>query len=596
MERRAVRITVGSPQQDLSKDERDSAPYVPKSVVVDSSFVWGDDRPPQTPWSRTVLYECHVKGMTAQHPEVPERLRGTYLGLASDAIIDHLKRLGVTAIELMPVHQFMTDRKLAELGLTNYWGYHSIGFFAPEVRYATGFLGEQVSEFKTMIKRFHRAGIEVILDVVYNHTGEGNHLGPTICLRGIDNASYYRLEPTKPRYYMDFTGCGNSLNMLNARTIQLIMDSLRYWVQEMHVDGFRFDLAPVLARELYEVNRLGRFFATIQQDPAMQRVKLIAEPWDLGQGGYQVGQFPQGWAEWNGLYRDAIRRFWRADKGQVAELASRIAGSSDVYEPHRRHTSGSINFVTCHDGFTLHDLVTYERKYNEANGEGNRDGHNENLSRNWGVEGPTDSLEINELRERVKRNFMAMLAFSQGVPMISHGDELGRTQRGNNNAYCQDNPISWIDWNLDERRKALLEFTVQVFRVRRQNAVMRRRRFFRGAAVSNSRVKDVTWIREDGQEMQVSDWQDRERHALGMLVHGKATDEVDERGRLITGNTLLLVVNGGPRPVDFRLPELDDPGLWRMVVNTARPGQRFVEPGALNVPEHALVLLDYEEA
>lgn len=587
---------VGHLEADLSRDDRDSAPYVPKSVVVDSSFAWGDDRPPRVPWSRTVIYECHVKGMTRQHPEVPEKLRGTFLGLASDAILDHLKRLGVTAVELMPVHQFLTERKLAEQGLTNYWGYHSIGFFAPDVRYATGWRGEQVSEFKTMVKRLHRAGIEVILDVVYNHTGEGNQLGPTICLRGVDNSAYYRLEPGKPRYYTDFTGCGNSLNMLHPRTIQLIMDSLRYWVQEMHVDGFRFDLAPVLARELYEVNRLGRFFAIIQQDPVMANVKLIAEPWDLGQGGYQVGNFPQGWAEWNGLYRDAMRRFWRGDKGMVPEFASRIAGSSDLYEPRRRHTSGSINFITCHDGFTLHDLVTYERKYNEANREDNRDGHHDNLSRNWGVEGPTDSLEINELRERIKRNFLATLAFSQGVPMISHGDEIGRTQRGNNNAYCQDNPISWLDWNLDERRRALLEFAVQVFRIRRQNPVLRRRRFFRGLPISDSRVKDVTWVREDGQEMQVADWQDPERYSLGMLVHGKATDEVDERGRPITGNTLLLVVNGGDSECAYRMPELEHPGLWKMVVNTARPGQRFVEPGALPVPPHSLILLEYEEA
>lgn len=588
--------TLGDAAADLSRDDRDSAPFVPKSVVVDSAFAWGDDRPPRIPWSKTVIYECHVKGMTQLHPDVPEKLRGTYLGLASDPIIDHLKRLGVTAIELMPVHQFITERHLAEAGLTNYWGYHSIGFFAPDVRYATGWMGEQVDEFKTMVKRFHRAGIEVILDVVYNHTGEGNQLGPTISLRGVDNTSYYRLEPGKPRYYTDFTGCGNSLNMLHPRTIQLIMDSLRYWVQDMHVDGFRFDLAPVLARELYEVNRLGRFFAIIQQDPAMADVKLIAEPWDLGHGGYQVGNFPQGWAEWNGMYRDAMRRFWRGDGGMVAEFASRIAGSSDLYEPRRRHTSGSINFVTCHDGFTLHDLVTYEGKYNEANNEGNRDGHHDNLSRNWGVEGPTDNLDINELRERTKRNLLAVLAFSQGVPMISHGDELGRTQRGNNNAYCQDNPITWIDWNLDERRKALLDFAVESFRIRRENAVLRRRRFFRGLAISNSRVKDVTWIREDGRELSEGDWHDSERRTLGMLVHGKATDEVDERGRLITGNTLLLVVNGGDETVEFRLPELDDPGLWRMLVNTARPGQRFVEPGALQAPPHSLILLDYEEA
>jgi isoamylase len=587
---------VGDQRQDLSWDARDSAPFVPKSVVVDSAFTWGDDRPPHVPWNRTVIYECHVRGLTMLHPEVPPRLRGTYLGMASDAIIDHLLSLGVTAVEFMPVHQFISDRTLRDKGLTNYWGYHTIGFFAPQVTYASGGLGQQVSEFKTMVKRLHSAGIEVILDVVYNHTGEGNHLGPTIGLRGIDNLTYYRIDPDNKRYYTDFTGTGNSLNMLHRRTVQLIMDSLRYWVQDMHVDGFRFDLAPVLARELHEVDRLGRFFAIIQQDPIISQAKLIAEPWDLGQGGYQVGNFPQGWAEWNGKYRDCLRRFWRGDDGQIAEIASRFSGSSDVYERLRRHTYGSINFVTCHDGFTLHDLVSYNHKHNLANGEDDRDGSNDNLSYNWGVEGPSDEPRIVQIREQIKRNLIASLALSQGVPMICQGDEMGHSQGGNNNAYCQDNELSWLNWNLDERQKELLEFTRKIFELRRSNAVLRRRSFFRGTPVGGEMQKDVAWIRPDGVELSDADWHDPQRHALGMLIHGDATDEVDERGRLITGDTLLLLVNGGGDPVSFRLPTLERPGLWREIINTARPGRRFVDLGDLPVPPHSLILLDYDEA
>lgn len=589
--------TIGHEKQDLVWDARDSAPYVPKSIVIDSAFTWGDDRHPRTPWSRTVIYECHVRGMTVRHPDVTPEMRGTFLGLASDPIIDHLQELGVTAVELMPVHQFVVERHLLEKGLTNYWGYHSIGFFAPETRYAVGQLGNAVSEFKTMVKRFHRAGIEVILDVVYNHTGEGNHLGPTLSLRGIDNTSYYRLDPRQPRYYTDFTGCGNSMNMVHRRTIQLIMDSLRYWVQEMHVDGFRFDLAPVLARELHEVDRLGRFFAIIQQDPIMSQTKLIAEPWDLGSDGYQIGRFPRGWTEWNGKYRDAVRRFWRGDGGMIPELAYRLSGSSDVYGAFRRHTTGSINFITCHDGFTLHDLASYEQKHNLANGENNRDGHNENLSRNWGVEGPTDKSEIVEIRERIKRNFLATLAFSQGVPMITAGDEIGRTQQGNNNAYCQDNEISWLDWNLDERKKELLRFTRQVLSIRRKSSVLRRRAFFRGVPIPGEKEKDLTWLRPDGQEMTQGDWQDSNRRVLGMLVHGQASDEVDERGRLISGDTLLLLVNNGTTPCEFTLPQLDDPGLWVEQVNTALPRKkRYLDPGPVVLEPYSLILLSYEEA
>ncbi|MGH2635920.1 MAG: glycogen debranching protein GlgX, partial [Actinomycetota bacterium] len=480
---------IGHADEDLSFDERDTAANLPKAVVVDTAFTWGGDRPPRTPWNRSVIYECHVKGMTRCHPGVPPELRGTYLGMASDPILDHLLSLGVTAVELLPVHQYVDERDLVERGLRNYWGYNSIGFFAPHVAYATGWGGQQVDEFKSMVKALHKAGIEVILDVVYNHTGEGNQLGPTLSLRGIDNASYYRLRPDDRRAYMDFTGTGNSLNMLHPRTMQLIMDSLRYWINDMHVDGFRFDLAPVLARELYEVNRLGLFFDIIQQDPVISQAKLIAEPWDLGEGGYQVGNFPTGWAEWNGRYRDCVRRFWRGDPGQVPELASRLSGSSDLYEASGRRTYASINFVTAHDGFTLHDLVSYERKHNEANGHDNRDGTDENWGRNWGAEGPTESARITAMRERMKRNFLATLALSQGVAMILGGDEMGRTQGGNNNAYCQDNEVSWVDWDLSPADRDLLDFTREVLEIVRSNAVLRRRTFLTGKTIGDGGTK-----------------------------------------------------------------------------------------------------------
>ena len=580
----------GDPAADLSINPADGAGGIPKSVVVEPAFSWGDDRPPRVPWNRTVVYECHVRGLTKLHPDVPEKLRGTYLGLATEPILDHLRALGVTAIELMPVHHYVADRHLRERGLTNYWGYNTIGFFAPDVRYATGVRGEQVSEFKTMVKRLHAAGIEVILDVVYNHTAEGNHLGPTLAMRGVDNAAYYRLVPDDPRYYMDFTGCGNSLNMLHPRTIQLIMDSLRYWVLDMHVDGFRFDLAPVLARELYEVNRLGTFFDIIHQDPVLSRVKLIAEPWDVGPGGYQVGNFPVGWAEWNDRYRDTVRRFWRGDPGQVGELATRLSGSSDIFAPSARQPYSSINFVASHDGFTLHDLVSYERKHNEANGEDNRDGSDENLSRNWGHEGPTESVTIVRMRERAKRNFVATLACSQGVPMLCAGDEMGRTQRGNNNAYCQDNEISWVDWALDERRRELLAFTRKVFAIRAANPALRRRRWFRGGAVPG--VKDVTWLRPDGNEVTEEDWRDGGSHVLGMLIAGAATDVHDERGRPVRGDTVLLLVNGGARSRYFALPRIEGAGQWFEEINTARPdGARALKAAGLNLVAHSLVLL-----
>ncbi len=586
--------TIGHPEEDLSFDTRDSAGAVPKAVVIDQSFSWGEDRAPRVPWHRTVIYECHVRGMTMRHPDVPEALRGTYLGLATDPIIDHLRSLNVTAVELMPIHHFVSERPVIERGLTNYWGYNSIGFFAPDVRYATGALGQQVTEFKSMVKRFHRAGIEVIVDVVYNHTAEGNHHGPTLSFRGIDNAAYYRLDVQQPRYYVDFTGCGNSLNMVHPRTMQLIMDSLRYWVQEMHVDGFRFDLASALARELFQVNRLGRFFDIIKQDPIISQVKLIAEPWDLGEGGYQVGNFPVGWAEWNGKYRDTVRRFWRADSAQLPDLAYRLAGSSDLYEHDERSPHASINFVTCHDGFSLRDLVSYEHKHNEANGEQNRDGTDANYSRNWGAEGPTDAVQVVQMRDRMIRNFLATLAFSQGVPMISHGDELGRTQQGNNNAYCQDNELTWIDWDLDPRARRLLAFTQRIFTLRLANPVLRRRSFFRGHPITPTGLKDLAWLRPDAQEMTEADWNNPRTHVVGMLIHGRATDERDERGRLAIGETVLLLLNSGSRSRRFTLPELAEPGVWIEVVNTARPGSRTIKTGAVNLVGHSLILFRYE--
>ncbi|HEU4628139.1 MAG TPA: glycogen debranching protein GlgX [Gemmatimonadaceae bacterium] len=585
---------VGGPDEDLEPDDRNSAGSMPKCVVVDQTFAWGDDRRPRTPWNRTVIYECHVKGMTVRHPDVPESIRGSYLGLGADAVIDHLLALGVTAVELLPVHQFVDDRYLVEKGLVNYWGYNTIGFFAPEVRYQSARVaGNQVDEFKTMVRRLHAAGLEVILDVVYNHTAEGNHLGPTLSFKGIDNRAYYRTVPDDPRHYYDFTGTGNSLDARHPRTLQLIMDSLRYWVQEMHVDGFRFDLAPVLARELFEVDRLSSFFDIIQQDPVLNDVKPIAEPWDVGPGGYQVGNFPVGWAEWNGRYRDDVRHFWKGDPGQVPHLASRLSGSADIYQWTQRSAYASVNFVVAHDGFTLHDLVSYEHKHNEANGEENRDGANDNVSRNWGAEGETDDPGILAMRERAVRNFLATLAFSQGVPMLAHGDEIGRTQRGNNNAYAQDNELAWMDWALDDQRRALLDFTRLVFRIRQQNPVLRRRTFFRGQVVSHEGLKDITWLRPDGLEMTQGDWDDADDHALGMLVNGEATDETDDRGRPIQGDTMLLLVNASPDAVAFTLPMLDAPAdaVWTVMVDTAHGTPAYVDAAEVEVESYALVLL-----
>ena len=552
---------VGAPEEDLARDDRNSAPAMPRCVVIDPAFTWGDDRPPKIPLNRTIIYECHVKGMTRCHPEVPERLRGTYLGLATEPIIEHLRSLSVTTVELMPIHHHITARYLTERGLTNYWGYDSIGFLAPDARFA---VKDPVSEFKTMVRTLHAAGLEVILDVVYNHTPEGNHLGPMLALKGIDNSAYYRLVPDDPRHYVDFTGTGNSLNLQHPSTLRLVADSLRYWVNEMHVDGFRFDLAPVLARTLWEVDRLSAFFDVLHQDPVLSQVKLIAEPWDVGPGGYQVGGFPVGWAEWNGKYRDTVRKFWKGENGQIADLASRLSGSADIYQWTQRAAYASINFATCHDGFTLHDLVSYEQKHNEANGENNQDGNNDNVSRNWGVEGPTDDPTILDARYRAMRNFIATLALSQGVPMISHGDEIARTQQGNNNTYCQDNEISWVDWKLDDRRRALLEFTRKAFAIRAENPVLRRRTFFHGQVIDHPGLKDLTWLRPDGAEMTQNDWQNVEAHALGMRIDGEATDETDETGEPIKGDTMLLLVNASEADVDFMMPA----GRWSTVIDT----------------------------
>ena len=587
--------TPASVDDDHVPDPRDSAGGMPKSVVVDQAFTWGDDRAPRTPWNRTVIYECHVRGMTKTHPGVPEHLRGTFLGLSTDAMIDHFLGLGITAVELMPVHQFVADRHLVEQGLTNYWGYNTLAFFAPHVSYASKGHGEQVSEFKSMVKALHRAGLEVLLDVVYNHTAEGNHLGPTLSLRGIDNSVYYRLQPDDKRFYVDFTGTGNSLNIVHARTIALIMDSLRYWVTDMHVDGFRFDLAPVLLRGL-EDGRHSAFFEVILQDPVLSQVKLIAEPWDVGPGGYQLGRFPPGWAEWNGAFRDCVRRFWRGDRGMVPELASRLTGSSDIYAPSGRRNYASVNFVTCHDGFTMTDLVSFRDRHNEANGEGGQDGQAENFSWNWGVEGLTDSHRITRLRDRIKRNMLATLFFSQGVRMLLGGDEIGRTQQGNNNAYCQDNEISWLNWDLDDAARDLEAYTRRLVGILNNNPVLRHRNFFTGEAVTPGGTRDVTWIRSDGAEMTEAEWSDHELRSIGMLLSGRATDEVDERGRPVHGDSIFFLLNGGNRSRLFTLPWVEWPGFWEELLNTARPhGTRRIGGPVVNLTAHSVILLRHSD-
>jgi len=562
---------VGDPGEDLSFDDRDNAAYAPLAAVIDPAFTWGEDRPLRTPWHDTVIYEMHVRGFSRHHPDIPEALRGTYEALTREAAINHLKKLGVTAVELMPIHHHARDRHLEERGLTNYWGYNSVGYFAPERRLAaSGSPAGAVREFKRMVRALHAAGLEVILDVVYNHTAEGHQMGPTLSLKGIDNAAYYRLAEN-PRYYMDFTGCGNTLNMRSPQVLQLIMDSLRYWVLDMHVDGFRFDLASALARELFDVDRLAAFFDIVHQDPVLSQVKLIAEPWDLGEGGYQVGNFPVLWTEWNGKYRDSIRRFWRGDGGAVSELATRLAGSNDLYAASGRQPYASINFVTAHDGFTLNDLVSFNEKHNEANGEDNRDGENNNLSWNSGVEGPTDDPAIIETRERQKRNLLATLLLSQGVPMISHGDEIGRTQQGNNNAYCQDNEITWIDWNLTDAQKRLLDFTSMLVAFRRSQPTLHRRKYFQGRSIRGGGVQDVAWLSADGQEMTDEAWNADGGKSLGMLLSGDAIEEADERGEAISGDSLLVLLNAHDEKVAFTLPPLEADRQWQRVFDTADP-------------------------
>jgi glycogen operon protein len=535
--------------------------------VVDPAFTWADDRPPRTPWQDTVIYELHVKGFTQLHPDVPQQLRGTYAALATQPVIEHLKRVGVTAIELLPVHSFVDDKRLLQHGLRNYWGYNSIGYFAPESRYsASGTLGE----FKSMVKTLHAAGIEVILDVVYNHTGEGNHLGPTLCYRGIDNSVYYRLDPSNPRHYLDYTGTGNSINTLHPVVLALIMDSLRYWVSEMHVDGFRFDLASTLARGAHGFDRAHAFLSIVSQDPVISQVKLIAEPWDLGEGGYQLGAFKPGWAEWDDKYRDAVRSYWKGDGGRIGELASRLSGSSDIFERGGRGPTASINYVTAHDGFTLHDLVSYEKKRNDANLESNRDGADENRSWNCGVEGPTDDPEIRALRERQKRNFLATLFFSQGVPMLVAGDEMGRTQQGNNNAYCQDNEVSWLDWELDAAGRELLQFTSKLSHIRRAHPLFRRRTYFRGRAVRDPEVKDISWLHPDGREMSDQDWNEAFARGLGVFISGRGLAERDEHGRPVEDDDLLLLLNADDKDIAFSLPGFEDE-VWTAAVDTDFP-------------------------
>ncbi len=565
---------MGDPKVDLSFDTRNNASNIPKCVVIDQAFTWGGDRLLKTPWDKTVIYEIHVKGFTAQHPDVPDHMRGTYSALTTPEVIDHLLNLGVTAVELLPVHHFVRDKHLSDRGLTNYWGYNTIGFFAPDIRYTVSPVrGRGVREFKSMVKTLHSSGIEVILDVVYNHTAEGNQLGPTLSFRGIDNAAYYRLMDNEKRYYMDYTGCGNTLNVTHPRTLQLIMDSLRYWVTEMHVDGFRFDLASTLARELHAVDRLSAFFDILHQDPILSQTKLIAEPWDVGEGGYQVGNFPVGWAEWNGKYRDTIRRYIKGDGGQMAELAYRMTGSSDLYSTSGRRPFASINFITAHDGFTLHDLVSYNDKHNEANGENNQDGTNDNDSWNCGVEGPSSDPAILELRERQKRNFLTLLFLSQGVPMLCGGDEIGRTQKGNNNAYCQDNEISRFDWNLDHAQSNLLAFVRQLIAFRKKHPVLRRRRFFQGRHIRGSEVKDLSWFRPDGKEMTDEDWNAGYSKSLSLRLAGDAIAERDQKGRPIVDDTLLILLNAHHTPLAFTLPAHKRGIRWHAVVDTSLSGE-----------------------
>jgi len=561
----------GDPERDLTYRAVDSAPYAPKGVVIDPAFDWQGDRPPQTPWSRTVIYEAHVRGLTIANERLSAGVRGTYAALAEPAMINYLLSLGVSAVELLPIHQFVDDWHLTVEGRRNYWGYNTLGFFAPHGRYAaSGTRGEQVTEFKRMVRALHRAGIEVILDVVYNHTAEGSRHGPTLAMRGLDNDAYYRLERGAPERYVDFTGTGNTVDALQIPALRLITDSLRYWVAEMHVDGFRFDLAPAITRGPGDAPRGGAFLDVVAQDPTLANVKLIAEPWDIGPGGYQVGAFPQGWSEWNDKYRDTIRRFWRGDSGQISDLGFRLTGSSDLFAHNGRGPAASLNFVTAHDGFTMRDLVSYTAKRNEANGENNRDGSDNNLSANYGVEGPTDDAAIRARRTRQIRNLLTTLAISQGVPMLLHGDEVGRTQRGNNNTYCQDDPIAWQCWEFDGEARALLAWTRRVLALRRAHPVLRRREHFHYHAPDGTNQTQIVWFGPDGAELSGEAWRDPETRTIGLWLNGAGADTRDEHDRADSDDTLLILLNAGASAVEFRLPKYDPVG-WRFVLDTALP-------------------------
>jgi isoamylase len=588
---------VGSEEEDLSYSDSDSASFIPKSVVIDHAFDWEGDKLPRTSYHKSVIYETHVKGFTKLNPEIPEEIRGTYSALAHPATIKYLKELGITAVELMPVHHFVTDRYLEEKGLTNYWGYNTIGYFAPDVRYSSqGTEGGQVTEFKQMVKALHKAGIEVILDVVYNHTAEGNHMGPTLSFKGIDNASYYRLTEEDKRFYMDYTGTGNTLNANLPNVLKLIMDSLRYWIQEMHVDGFRFDLAATLARELHEVDRLSSFFDIIHQDPIISSVKLIAEPWDVGDGGYQVGNFPPGWTEWNGKYRDCIRDFWRGENSVLSEFAERFTGSSDLYQDDSRKPTASINFVTAHDGFTLQDLVSYNEKHNEENGENNNDGESHNRSWNCGAEGPTDDKGIIALRQQQKRNFLTTLFLSQGVPMLVAGDEVSRTQRGNNNAYCQDNEISWIDWaNAD---KELLEFTQKLIHFRRSHPAFCRRRWFQGQPIKGIGLEDIAWFLPNGEEMSEEHWNQDYAKSLAVYLNGKGLRAVGPKGEAILDDSFYVIFNAHDEPLSYKLPPKKYGEKWTKILDTCtgvitEDGKPHAANRTLKVPPRSIILLHH---
>ncbi|WP_426671849.1 glycogen debranching protein GlgX [Mucilaginibacter sp. McL0603] len=589
---------IGDENEDLSFNHTDSGAFMTKAVVVDPHFDWEDDEPPRTPYYNTIIYEAHVKGFTKLNPDIPEEIRGTYSAIAHPLSIGYLKNLGITAIELMPVHYFLTDRSLKDKGLTNYWGYNTLGFFAPDARYSnqSALDNNQVVEFKNMVKELHKAGIEVILDVVYNHTGEGNQMGPTLSFKGIDNACYYRLIDDNRRYYMDYTGTGNTLNANLPNVLRMMMDSLRYWILEMHVDGFRFDLASTLARELHEVNQLSAFFDIIHQDPVISQVKLIAEPWDVGEGGYQVGKFPPGWGEWNGKYRDSVRDYWNGTEGMLGEFANRITGSADLYQDYRRPTA-SVNFITAHDGFTLNDLVSYNEKHNEANGEDNTDGESHNRSCNYGVEGPTDDPIVNELRNRQKRNFLATLFLSQGVPMLLAGDEIGHTQQGNNNSYCQDNEISWINWATAD--KDLLDFTKKLIHLRRAHAAFSRKSWFKGELVKDNGIEDIAWFLPDGSQMTDDHWDQGFAKSIAVFLNGQGLHAVDPEGEDIVDDNFYVIFNADDDPVDYRLPSSKYAKNWEVILDTATytqetGKQKYNAEDVVKIAGRSVILLQHQ--